>query len=57
MLKILQSRLQQFVNREFPDFKGGLRKGRGTRDQVANIHYIMEKAKEFQKNHLLHRLC
>ena len=50
MLKILQSRLQQFVNREFPDFKGGLRKGRGTRDQIASICWIIEKAREFQKN-------
>ena len=56
MLKILQARLQQYMNRELPDVYAGFRKGRGTRDQVANIHYIMEKAKKFQKNHLLHWL-
>ena len=50
MLKILQARLQQYVNRELPDVQAGLRKGRGTRDQIANIHWIMEKAREFQKN-------
>ena len=50
MLKILQARLQQYVNRELPVVQGGFRKGRGTRDQIANIHWIMEKAKEFQKN-------
>ena len=50
MLKILQARLQQYVNRELPDVQAGFRKGRGTRDQIANIHWIMEKAKEFQKN-------
>ena len=50
MLKILQARLQQYVNRELPDVQGGFRKGRGTRDQIANIHWIMEKAREFQKN-------
>ena len=51
MLKILQgSRLQQYVNRELPDVQTGLRKGRGTRDQIANIRWIMEKAREFQKN-------
>ena len=50
MLKILQTRLQQYVNRELPDVQAGFRKGRGTRDQIANIHRIMEKAKEFQKN-------
>ena len=49
MLKILQARLQQYVNRELPDVQGGVRKGRGTRDQIANIHWIMEKAREFQK--------
>ena len=43
MLKILQARLQQYVNREFPDVQAGFRKGRGTRDQIANIHWIMEK--------------
>ena len=48
MLKILQARLQQYVNREFPDVQAGFRKGRGTRDQIANIHWIMEKAREFQ---------
>ena len=50
MLKILQARLQQYVNREIPDVQAGFRKGRGTRDQIANIHWIMEKAREFQKN-------
>ena len=50
MLKILQARLQQYVNRQFPDVQAGFRKGRGTRDQIANIHWIMEKAREFQKN-------
>ena len=50
MLKILQARLQQFVNHELPDVQAGFRKGRGTRDQIANIHWIIEKAKEFQKN-------
>ena len=50
MLKILQARLQQYVNRELPDIQAGFRKGRGTRDQVANIHWIMEKARVFQKN-------
>ena len=50
MLKILQARLQQYVNREFPDVQAGFRKGRGTKDQVANICWIMEKAREFQKN-------
>ena len=50
MLKILQARLQQYMNREFPDVQAGFRKGRGTRDQIANIHWIMEKAREFQKN-------
>ena len=50
MLKILQARLQQYVNRELPDVQAGFRKGRGTRDQIANIHWIMEKAREFQKN-------
>ena len=49
MLKILQARLQQYVNRELPDVQAGFRKGRGTRDQIANIHWIMEKAREFQK--------
>ncbi|RMI83722.1 hypothetical protein D9V42_14995, partial [Staphylococcus pseudoxylosus] len=50
MLKILQARLQQYVNCELPDVQSGVRKGRGTRDQIANIHWIMEKAREFQKN-------
>ena len=50
MLKILQARLQQYVNRELPDVKAGFRKGRRTRDQIANIHWIIEKASEFQKN-------
>ena len=50
MLKILQARLQQYVNRELPDVQAGFRKGRGTRFQFANIHWIMEKAREFQKN-------
>ena len=50
MLKILQARLQQYVNRERPDVQAGFRKGRGTRDQIANIHGIMEKAREFQEN-------
>ena len=50
MVKILQVRLQQYVNRELPDVQAGFRKGRGTRDQIANIHWIMEKAREFQKN-------
>ena len=50
MLKILQARLQQNVNREFPDVQAGFRKGRVTRDQIANIHWIIKKAREFQKN-------
>ena len=50
MLKILQARLQQYVNRELPDVQAGFRKGRGTRDQIAHIHWIIEKAREFQKN-------
>ena len=50
MLKILQARLQQYVNCEIPDVQGGFRKGRGTRDQVANICWIINKAREFQKN-------
>ena len=50
MLKILQARLQQYVSYELPDVQAGFRKGRGTRDQIANIHWIMEKAREFQKN-------
>ena len=50
MLKILQARLQQYVNWELPDIQAGFRKGRATRDQIANIHWIIEKAREFQKN-------
>ena len=50
MLKILQARIQQYVNHELPDVQAGFRKGRGTRDQIANIRWIMEKAREFQKN-------
>ena len=50
MLKILQARLQQHVNRELPDVQAGFRKGRGTRDQITNVHWIMEKARELQKN-------
>ena len=50
MLKILQTRLQQYVNQEFPDVRAGFRKGRETREQIANIHSIIEKAREFQKN-------
>ena len=50
MLKILQARLQQYVNRELPDVQAGFRKGRGTSDQIANIRWIIEKAREFQKN-------
>ena len=50
MLKILHARLQQYVNHELPDVQAGFRKGRGTRDQIANIYWIIEKAREFQKN-------
>ena len=50
MLKILQARLQQYGNRELPDVQAGFRKGRGTRDQIANIRWIMEKAREFEKS-------
>ena len=50
MLKILQARLKQYVNHELPDVQAGFRKGRGTRDQTANIPWIIEKAREFQKN-------
>ena len=61
MLKILQDRLQQYVNQELPDVQAGFRKGRGTRDQIANIQWIIEKAREFQKKKkhlfLLYRLC
>ena len=52
MLKVLQARLQQYVNHELPDVQAGFRKGRGTRDQIANICWIIEKAREFQKKHL-----
>ena len=52
MLKILQARLQQYVNRKLPDVQAGFRKARGTRDQIANIHCTIEKAREFQKKHL-----
>ena len=50
MFKILQAKLQQYVNLELPDVQGGFRKGRGTRDQITNIHWIIEKAREFEKN-------
>ena len=50
MLKTLQARLQQYVNHKLPDVQAGFRKGRGTRDQIANIHWIIEKAREFHKN-------
>ena len=50
MHKILQARLQQYMNHEFPDIQAGFRKGRGTRDQIANIRWIIDKAREFQKN-------
>ena len=50
MIKILQDRLQRYVSRELPDVQGGFTKGRGTRDQIANIHWIIEKARDFQKN-------
>ena len=50
MLKILQARLQEYVNHELSDVEAGFRKGRGTRDQIANIHWIIKKAREFQKN-------
>ena len=50
MLKVLQARLQQYVNCELPDFQTGFRKGRGTRDQIANVHWIIKKARQFQKN-------
>ena len=53
MLKTLQARLQQYVNRELPDVQAGFRKSRGTRDQIANIRWIIEKARKFQKKHLL----
>ena len=50
MLKLIQAKLQQYENRELPDVQSGFRKGRRTRDQIANIHWIIEKASEFQKN-------
>ena len=50
MLKILQARFQQYVNHELPDVQAGFKKGRGSRDQIANIHWIVEKVREFQKN-------
>ena len=50
MLKILQARLQQYMNRELPDVQASFRKGRGTKDQIANIRWVMEKARDFQKN-------
>ena len=53
MLKILQARFQQYVNHELPDVQAGFRKGRGTRDQIVNIHWIIEKARELQEKHLL----
>ena len=53
MLKILQAKCQQYVNHELPDVQAGFRKGRGTRDQVTNIHWIVKKAREFQKKHQL----
>ena len=56
MLKIFQARFQQYMNHELPDVQAGFRKGRGTRDQIANICWIIEKAREFQKKHLLHWL-
>ena len=52
MLKILQARLQQYVNRELPDVQAGFRKGRGTRDQIANIHWIMQKSRKVPEKHL-----
>ena len=52
MLKIIQARLQQYVNRELSDVQAGFRKGRGTRDQISNIRWIIKKAREFQKKHL-----
>ena len=53
MLKVLQARLQQYLNCELPDVQAGFRKGRGTRDQIANICWIIKKTKKFQKTHLL----
>ena len=56
MLKILQASLQQYMNRELPDVQAGFRKGRGTRDQIANIHWIIEKARELKKKNPIY-LC
>ena len=56
MLKSLQARLQQYVNCELPDVQAGFRKGRGTRDQIANIRWIIEKSKRIPEKHLLHQL-
>ena len=56
MLKILQARLQQYMHQKLPDVQPEFRKRRGTRDQIANIHWIIEKAREFQKKHLFHWL-
>ena len=52
MFKILEARLQQYMNHEIPDVQGGFRKGRGTRNQIVNIHWIIKKARDFQKKHL-----
>ena len=57
MLKILQARLQQYMNHELPDVQAGFTKGRGTRDQIANIHWIIEKAREFKKKKKHMYLC
>ena len=57
MLKILQARLQQYMNHELTDAQAGFRKGRGTRDQIANIHWIIKNAREFQRKHLLMFSC
>ena len=54
MIEILHARLQQYVNHELPDVQAGFRKDRGTRDHIANIHWIIEKVREFQKKNLLH---
>ena len=54
MLKILQARLQQYLNHKLPDVQAGFRKGRGTRDQIANIHWIIIKAREFPEKYLLY---
>ena len=54
MLKMLQSRLQQYMNQELPDIQAGFRKGRGSRDQIANIHWIIEKIREIPEKHLLY---